>query len=81
VIASSNSPSASRTHPGPDNPIVEEIERRLGLGRLFRASRCRAWRKQRAASRCAKKPSPTICLYTSQRTMEAGIAGRQNMWR
>src|SRR5262250_1825921 len=30
-IASSNMLSTSRTHPGPDNPVVKEIERRLGL--------------------------------------------------
>ena len=31
MIASSNTPSASRTYPGPDNPVVKEVERRLGL--------------------------------------------------
>src|SRR5262245_9788215 len=30
-IASSNTPSTSRTHPGPDHPVVKEIRRRLGL--------------------------------------------------
>jgi hypothetical protein len=30
-IASSTTPSTSRTHPGPDHPVVREIERRLGL--------------------------------------------------
>jgi len=37
MIASSNTPSASRTHPGPDNPVVREIERRLGLLKEGRA--------------------------------------------
>src|SRR5215471_10504716 len=30
-IASSNTPSTSRTHPRPDHPVVKEIRRRLGL--------------------------------------------------
>src|SRR5215471_7011063 len=37
TIASSNTPSTSRTHPRPDHPVVKEIERRLGLLREGRA--------------------------------------------
>ena len=37
MIASSNAPSTSRTHPGPDNPVVKEIERRLRLLKEGRA--------------------------------------------
>src|SRR5215472_10719041 len=31
MIPSPNTSSTYRTHPGPDNPVVKEIERRLGL--------------------------------------------------
>ena len=31
MTASSNTPNASRAHPGPHNPVVKEIERRVGL--------------------------------------------------